>query len=132
MNPAVIGIFIPIVAIAGTFGMLISIRHYQNVERMAMIEKGLTPNDPEWTKELKRSGRNNPFRVLRLALLGIGIGLGFLFGNVIAAFMPASADEYKDGIVIGLILIFGGCGLLGAYLMEMGQKKANPNAEDII
>src|SRR5688572_32934772 len=43
MDVAVIGTMIPIIAIIGTFVMIIYLRKYDNQERMAMIDKGVDP-----------------------------------------------------------------------------------------
>ena len=50
MDVAVIGVFIPIVAIIGGIIMIIFLRKYENDERMNMIEKGMNPGEITKTK----------------------------------------------------------------------------------
>lgn len=61
MDVAIVGVFIPIVAIIGGIIMIIFLRKYENDERMNMIEKGMNPGD------VKRS--RNTSGPLRFALL---------------------------------------------------------------
>ena len=43
MAPAILGILMVIIAIVGAYVMVIYLRKYGNIERMAMIEKGVDP-----------------------------------------------------------------------------------------
>lgn len=40
----VLGIFLPIILTLGAYIMVVFLRKYQNIERMAMIEKGVSPD----------------------------------------------------------------------------------------
>ena len=113
MNPGVIGVFIPIIATVGAFIMIVYIRKFENMERMAIIEKGLDPN-------LFRKDKSAPAPVLRWALLLIGSGLGLFVGYFFDEIFRMEGTGYFGGI-----MIFGGLGLLLAYLIE--EKKARNN-----
>jgi len=108
MRPEVLGVFIPIIAVIGGITMIIFLRYYENMERMAMIEKGLNPNLP-------KPNKINPSTTLRFALLAIGAGLGILFGSLLTnAFGLVEEVAY-----FSMILIFGGLGLLASYAFEL-------------
>ncbi|MEI6123181.1 MAG: DUF6249 domain-containing protein [Bacteroidota bacterium] len=108
------GVLVPISLFIGGFITIVFLRKYQNDERMAMIEKGMEPSQRK---------KGNGFGTLRFALLTIGVGLGILIGFIIIRIM-ATNDESVTGAVYGsTVLIFGGGGLLSAYL-------ANKKRED--
>ncbi len=121
MNPAVIGVMIPIVSVIGIVTMVIFIRYYANVERMAMIEKGLNPylNQPKQ--------RLNPSVTLRFALLSIGAGLGILFANVLIN----TTGIIEEVAFFSMILIFGGLGLLASYIFELRLTKKEDQRKEI-
>lgn len=89
--------------------MIVYVRKYVNIERMAIIEKGLSPE--LFKKESAASG------TLRAALLLIGIGVGFLMG----VWLDRAFDLDEVGY-FSMLFIFGGLGLGIAYLIE--EKKA--------
>ena len=89
--------------------MLWGIRYLENKENMAMIERGMDP------KSVRRQA--DPSRTLRNSLMFIGAGLGLLLAIIITNSMEME-DEHSVGIFFALIAIFGGFGMLGAYLYE--------------
>jgi hypothetical protein len=103
----VLGIMLPIIISLGAFVMIVYIRKFENLERMAIIDKGLSPD------LFKRDKKESPSGVLRWALLLIGAGTGLLVG----AFLD---DVFRMGEVayFSSLLIFGGLGLLLAYVIE--------------
>lgn len=100
-------------------------------ERMAIIEKlgdKLNPACLEGKLNLNlMSGRRFSFGALKAGCLMIGIGLGFLVGFVICSacvpdYFGTTNYHYSDitGIIYGACLfIFGGIGLLVAFLAEL-------------
>jgi hypothetical protein len=95
MDAGVVGAMIPIVAILGGLGfaaygmtMRIRVREMLHRERLAMIEKGMTPPpEPIGDRWEHRRGRSRGFGVL---LICIGIGLALLIparGPAIGAFV---------------------------------------------
>jgi hypothetical protein len=74
MHVETLGVMIPIIAIIGGIIMVIYLRRYENVERMAMIEKGVDPS------VFARKSRNTS-GALRASLLFIGAGTGLLLGS---------------------------------------------------
>lgn len=100
-------------------------------ERMTIIEKlgdKLEPASMEGKFNLNLiAGRRFSFRALKVGCLMIGIGLGFLVGFVIcSAYIPnyyENTHYYSReiaGIIYGACLfVFGGIGLLAAFLIEL-------------
>ncbi len=108
-GPAILGIFIPIIAIIGAVIMIVFLRKYENEERMAMIERGINPGIAK--------PKTNPSGTLRFALLAMGAGLGLLVGSLL------EASTNMDDVVayFSMILLFGGIGLLLAYNIQLRQ-----------
>lgn len=102
---AVLAISIPVLMTVGTFTMVIFIRRYINIERMAIIEKGLNPEHFR--------GKGTSFGALRAALLLIGGGLGLLMG-----YWLDRAFYMEEVGYFSMLLIFGGIGLGLAYIIE--------------
>ena len=109
---ALLGVMIPIILIIGVVIMVIYLRRFENVERMSMIEKGVDPS--LFTK--KRSG--SPSLPLRLGLLMIGAGLGFLIG-----YFLDRAYYMEEVGYFAMLFIFGGLGLIGSYVIEEKKKR---------
>jgi len=109
MDVAIMGIMIPIISIIGLFITIIYVRKFQNLERMAIIDKSLSPDI--FKQESSSAG------TLRGALLLMGAGLGLLMGY----WLDRSFDMEEVGY-FSMLFIFGGIGLGLAYLIE--EKKA--------
>lgn len=99
------------VPIIGLFVMLVYLRRIENSERLAMIDKGVDPT------LFAKKQRNTSFP-LRVSLLCIGVGLGFLLGY----FLDRSWDMDEVGY-FSMLFVFGGLGLGGAYLVEEKKNK---------
>jgi hypothetical protein len=108
----VLGILLPIILTLGAYVMVVFLRKYQNIERMAMIEKGVSP---ELFKQERREG---PSMSLRFSLLLIGIGIGFLLGH----WLDRQFDMEETGY-FSMLFIWGGIGLGLAYFVE--ERKAS-------
>jgi hypothetical protein len=105
MDVAIMGIMIPIISIVGFFITIIYIRKFQNLERMAIIEKGLSPDI--FKQESSTAG------TLRGAMLLLGAGLGLLMGY----WLDRSFDMEEVGY-FAMLFIFGGLGLGIAYVID--------------
>jgi hypothetical protein len=110
MEVAVIGTLIPIIISVGIFITIIYIRRFENLERMAIIDKGL---DPAIFKK-----ESSTAATLRWALLLIGSGLGLIFGYFLDRSWGMEEVAY-----FSMIFIFGGLGLGLAYLLEERKMK---------
>lgn len=103
-------ILIPIISTIGLFTMIIFLRKYENQERMAMIERGITPGSV-------RKPKINPSGTLRFGLLAVGAGIGLLIGN----FLERSLGMTEEIAYFSMVLIFGGAGLLISYIIQLKQ-----------
>ena len=111
MDVAVLGVMIPIIGIIGAFIIIGYLRKFQNMERMAIIDKGLDPS-------LFKSERVTA-AALRASLLLIGAGLGLLMGYWLDRTFGMDNVAY-----FSMIFIFGGIGLGVAYLVEERKNAA--------
>ncbi len=103
------------------FLMVVAIVYLESKVKMAMIEKGMNPADH------KRNRRQtNPSQTLKNGLLFVGAGLGLLLAIVLSNMLHLD-NQSTTGIFFALIAIFGGAGLLGAYLYE--RKNPPPPVE---
>lgn len=110
----IFGMSIPIIITIGAFLMVAYIRKYVNIERMAIIEKGLDP-------KLFLSDGKVSFS-LRASLLLIGVGCGFLIGYALDR-----AFDMEEVGYFSMLFICGGIGLGLAYMVEE-KKKLNEKA----
>ena len=108
MEESIMGILWFMLFSIGTLIMIVYLRKYTNIERMALIEKGEQPF------QARQSNSSIP---LRFSLLFIGFGLGLLIGYFLDA-----AFNMEEVAYFSMIFIFGGGGLGLAYLIE--EKKA--------
>ena len=107
----VLGISLPIIITLGAFIMVVYLRKYKNIERMAMIDKGLSP-------DLFREVETAAGGPLRWGLLLIGSGLGLLMG-----YWLDYAFDMEEVAYFSMLFIFGGAGLSIAYLIESKKNK---------
>lgn len=107
MEAELLALSIPFALIAGTVVMVIYLRRYQNEERMAMIERGVSP------ELFHQPPRHAASGALRIALLLIGGGLGLLMG-----YFLDQAFYMEEVGYFSMLFIFGGIGLGVAYLIE--------------
>lgn len=113
MEVAHLGVLLPIIISLGAFVMIVYIRKFENMERMAIIEKGLNPDF------FKKGASSNPSPVLRWALLLMGGGLGLLVGY----FLEEAFHMDEDVAYFSMLMLFGGIGLVLAYVIE--EKRSN-------
>jgi hypothetical protein len=110
--PVIISIFM-FTCIVVIWGGIILTRHK---ERMTMIEKGLKAED---IKSIYFRGVRpySPRMPLMWGILFTAVGLGALIGAALVEWY-----HFDDGIVAGLMVLFGGIGLIIFY--AIGGKKA--------
>lgn len=92
-----------------TLALLIGVwRKFQNQERLAMIEKGMVL--PQ-----KQATRVDPAGILTAGFLFVGAGIGLVFAQFASSNFP---EDEAVALYFGLILIFGGLGLLASYYIQ--------------
>ncbi|TNE65656.1 MAG: hypothetical protein EP344_02910 [Bacteroidetes bacterium] len=116
MHEGIVALFIPITISLGVFLMIWGIRYLENKENMAMIEKGMEP--------VRRRRQADPSRTLKNSLMFIGAGLGLLLALGISNTFGLQDGE-RVATFFSLIAIFGGLGMLFAYIYE----RKNPPAD---
>jgi hypothetical protein len=102
----IFGILLSLAITLGAFIMVVYLRNFVNIERMSMIEKGVSP---ELFKG--RSGGNSS--TLRWSFLLMGVGIGFLMGYWLDRMFNMQETGY-----FSMLFIFGGMGLGLAYFFE--------------
>jgi hypothetical protein len=100
-------VLIPLVVFAALFGIIFVIVSARNRERMAMIEKGVNPQDFMTTKKPSIYG------ILKWALLLVGIGLGLFLGSLLETY----TEVPEEPAYFACALFFGGLGLATAFLI---------------
>jgi hypothetical protein len=106
-----IAVLVPI----SMFALIFGIFYLRSREKMGMIERGMDPN-----AGIKPFNANY---MLRLGLIVIGTGLGFLFAVIINRF-----DDELGALYPSLMAIFGGSGAILAYVIE--KKEANKTGDN--
>jgi hypothetical protein len=113
MQESQLALLVPILVPLGAFLMVLGLRYLKNKENMSMIERGINPN------EFKEQKQANPSYTLKSALMFIGAGLGLFLSLILNnTILSGSSDDTHAGVVFSLIAIFGGSGMLLAYLYE--------------
>ena len=117
MDVRIVGAMIPIVSTIGVLTMIVFLRRYTNIERMAMIERGMNP------KDFKK--RRDPYRSLRFGFTAVGVGIGLFVGNL------AFGSLDSEPLILGFTIMLGGVGLLLGYLTQFAlQKQARQNKDE--
>jgi hypothetical protein len=116
----IVALFIPIILGVGAFMMVWGIRYLENKENMAMIEQGMDPSLK------KRRNQMDPSKTLKNGTTFIGAGVGLLLAIIFVRLFHIEGDD-RVGLFFALIAIFGGLGMLGAYLYE---RKNPPSQQD--
>jgi hypothetical protein len=99
---------IPIVMFAGGFAMVFGIVYLKTRQNLAMIEKGMNPN--------QRTKRSTP-TYLKWGMLLIGAGLGLLSAFLLDTLLIPREIE-PVALYFSLIAIGGGIGLVASYRMD--------------
>ena len=114
MTADLLGDFLlPIIAILSVFGTLFGLVwifiRTRNSERLAMIERGIDPAAFLPKPESKR--------MLRIALFFVGIGLGLLFGDLMAKYTVVDVVTSY----FSMILVFSGLGIMLGFKLSSGN-----------
>ena len=108
---------IPIFLFGGTAAVLITYYNNRHKERMAMIEKGVNPQDFKGTP-VKEWFRANPLSSLKWGLLATFVGMGLILASYL--------DRYymmHDSIYVSCMLVFGGIALIIFYFIASRKFK---------
>jgi FtsH-binding integral membrane protein len=100
-------IFIVLIIFAAIFGIVFVVAQARNRERMAMIEKGVSP------KDFMTDRRPNSYGILKWALLLVGLGFGLFIASILEAYTSIS----EEAAYFASALFFGGIGLYAAFMI---------------
>jgi FtsH-binding integral membrane protein len=98
-------IFIVLIIFAALFGIVFVVAQARNRERMAMIEKGVNPQD------FMTDRKPNSYGILKWALLLVGVGFGLFIGSILEAYTSIQ----EEPAYFASALFFGGAGLYAAF-----------------
>jgi len=101
-------ILVPIAVFAMTFGIVFIIFTARNRERMAMIEKGVNPQD------FMKKSKPSVYSLLKWALLLVGLGFGLFIGSLLETYTQLPEEQ----AYFAATLFFGGLGLLTAFMIS--------------
>ena len=105
-------LLVSIAAIAAVFGILYVLLMTRYKERMALMERGLSPKEFNNKNSVQSA-------TLRFGLLLIGISAGIMSGNFVAKHF----DVPRQGAFIAMMFLFGGISLIINYLIEKRSGK---------
>jgi FtsH-binding integral membrane protein len=106
-------ILIPLVVFAAIFGIVWVIFSTRNRERMAMIEKGVSP------KDFMNQKTSNAFGIIKWGLLLVGVGLGLFLGSILDTYTAIP----EEPAYFACALLFGGLGLVAAFIITKRAEK---------
>jgi hypothetical protein len=121
MNP---DILVPLTIFGGAAVVLWKFFEGRHKERMAMIEKGVTPADFKSAAPPFRLWQGSVLSNLKWGLLLVFAGIGLLVGQQLQYYF----GFHEDSAVFGCILITGGLALIIFYIIA--AKKLKEKKED--
>ncbi len=113
MNTPASEVLVPLIVFASLFGVVYIIVSARHRQRMAMIEKGITPAD--------MMERKDPYRSLKSGLVGIGVGIGLLLGYLFQTYVMVNADDNPLPYFI-MVTICGGIALIIHHKMVRSKE----------
>jgi hypothetical protein len=102
---------IPITFFLAIFGIVYVVISARNRERLAMIEKGVSPSSFMENTHRKRTS-------IRLGMLSVGIALGILAGQMIGHF----TIMHREPATFSMIFLFGGLALVVEHYLAKKDK----------
>ena len=114
-NTMITEILVPIASFVAIFGIVYVIVTARNRERMSMIEKGVDP------KDFMSKSKPNVYGIIKWAMLLVGVGLGLFLGSILETY----TDIPEEPAYFGCALLFGGLGLVVAFLITKKGEAQN-------
>ncbi|MCY7328359.1 MAG: hypothetical protein LH618_07425, partial [Saprospiraceae bacterium] len=98
-----------------------ALRHLENKENMAMIERGMNPKD--------NNKKLNPSQTLKNGMMFVGAGIGLLCALFVSeGIFPNASEGVRTGLFFAFIALFGGLVRLGSYFYERKNPPTYPEA----
>ncbi|MBX2846659.1 MAG: hypothetical protein KTR13_10650 [Saprospiraceae bacterium] len=117
-NPEEIAVLIPIVVPLAVFTMIVLVRRYEKEERLKMIENGMNPDE---FKAAAKGAKYQGGGALKAGTLLMGGGFGLFLAKMIDPYVLGNDPAHY----FGLILLFGGLGLIAGHYIYRKQVKAD-------
>jgi hypothetical protein len=122
------GILVPLTLFGGTAAVLWKYFEGRHKERMAMIDKGVTPAEFKSINPII-----NPLRIihgnvlsnLKWGLLFVFVGAGFLVGEQLQYYF----SFHEESAIFGCMLVTGGLALIIFYIIAAKKLKDNKSDE---
>jgi len=111
-------IFVVFIIFATTGGILYTFLSSRHKERMAMIEKGVSPADFK-SGSLREYFRPNPLSSLKWGMLAMSVGVGIL----VATWLDRTF-YWQDSVYPASMLLFGGLALVLFYVIASRKLKS--------
>jgi hypothetical protein len=112
-----VGILVPITLFILIAAVLWKVFDSRHIERKTILDKGLNPSD--YMELYKRQAfATNPLSSLKWGLIAIFAGLGTLTAMILNSWY-----HYEEIIYPGVILVFGGAGLVVFYSIASKKMK---------
>ena len=103
---------IVLIIFAAIFGIVFVVAQARNRERMAMIEKGVNPQD------FMSKSKPSVYGLLKWALLLVGLGFGLFIGSLLETY----TNIPEEPAYFAATLFFGGLGLLAAFMIKKNRR----------
>ncbi|MDR3627970.1 MAG: DUF6249 domain-containing protein [Ignavibacteriaceae bacterium] len=115
MEPAVIGVFVPIVLFLVVGMVMVSAHYFRYRERQMLIEKGL---DAQSIKEFFEN-KKSPYALMKIGIIAIAFGIGLGIG------MALEDYTYKDYWIPFALFTFTGIGFVLANVIAQKLEAKN-------
>ena len=123
----ILGVMVPIVAIAGGLSLSFAIRYLKSKERMEMISRGM---DPASLEAMDRADEQKPVKQkrspLRFGLVSLGGGLGVMIAYILCHTIIHAADV--EFVYLGMTAIFVGLALVLSHILEKKEPEEKNQA----
>ena len=106
-------VLVPFIVFASIFGVVYIVVTARHRQRMAMIEKGITPTD--------MMERKDPYRSLKYGLVSVAIGIGLLLGYLLQA--RVMTDRAEDPLPYFIMVTICAGGALIAHHMIVSKNR---------
>jgi hypothetical protein len=110
---AIIGVFIPIIAILAVFLFLWRSNEAKKAVRLAMVERGMDPG--LLNEQPNESSRK--YGALRIGMLLMGLGFGCIVGFLVSIMLMPDHGNFWPLVIIASSISFGGAGLIAYHRM---------------
>jgi hypothetical protein len=116
-DPMYADVFVPIFLFGGTAFVLFKYVEARHRERMAMIDKGLSP--AEMGAASPRRPFSHPLTTLKWGLLALFVGIGIFVGNYLTNVLMIE----EEPAFFGSVLLAGGLALIIHYFIASKKEK---------